>query len=82
MYTCRLHIYLAGRPCHSFEVIKKMPALEYFTHNFSESEEADLRLAAEADLILADLSHMDISDALQVFLSNRKKENMRYFIGG
>ncbi|MDE7247081.1 MAG: PAS domain-containing protein, partial [Lachnospiraceae bacterium] len=70
MYTCRLHIYFAGRPCHSFEVIKKMPALEYFTHSFSESDEADPRLSKEADLILADLSHMELPDALQVLMSN------------
>ncbi len=46
MYTCRLTIYLVGRPGHAFEVIKKLPALECFSHSFSESDEADAGLAA------------------------------------
>ena len=74
MYTCCLNIYLLGRPGHAFDVIKKMPALEYFSHSFSESDKVDARLSAEADLILADLSHMNIPDVLQVLFSNRKKE--------
>ena len=74
MYTCRLTIYLVGRPGHAFEVIKKLPALESFSHSFIESDEADAHLSAEADMILADLAHMDIPDALQVLFSNRKKE--------
>lgn len=74
MYTCCLNIYLLGHSGHTFEVIKKQPALEFFSHCFSESDEADTRLCAKADLILADLSDMDIPDILQVLFSNRKKE--------
>ncbi len=60
MYTCSLHIYFAGHPCHAFDVIKKMPALEHFTHIFSESDEAEASLSAKADVIIADLSRMNM----------------------
>ena len=72
MYTCRLHIYFAGHPSRAFDVIKKMPSLEKFTHSFSESDEAEVSLSQEADLIIADLSHMDMPSSLQTFLSNRR----------
>lgn len=72
MYTCRLHIYFAGHPSHAFDVIKKMPSLEKFTHIFSESDEAEVSLSQKADVIIADLSHMDMPSSLQIFLSNRR----------
>lgn len=71
MYSCRLRIYLTGHPCHTFEVLKKMPALENFTHIFSESDDPDATLTATADVIVADLSCMDIRNTLQVLLPNR-----------
>lgn len=72
MYTCRLHIYFAGHPSRAFDVIKKMPSLEKFTHIFSESDEAEVSLSREADVIIADLSHMDMPSSLEIFLSNRR----------
>ncbi len=71
MYTCCLQIYLAGHPSHALDVIKKMPSLERFTHIFSESEEPEAPLAAKANVIIADLSNMDLSVALPVLLQNR-----------
>ena len=70
MYTCRLHIYFAGHPSHALDVIKKMPALENFTHIFSESDEAEASLSKRADVIIADLSNTDVQPALQTFLQN------------
>lgn len=75
MYSCRLPIYLVGHPCHSFEVLKKMPALENFTHIFSESDDPEASLTAAADLILADLSCIDIQSALPILLSNRSNKS-------
>ncbi|MCM1103764.1 MAG: response regulator [Clostridium sp.] len=66
MYKCRLHIYMAGRPCRAFEVIKGMPSLEHFTHIFSESDEVKADLAAEADLIIVDLTDADCGEALRI----------------
>lgn len=75
MYSCRLPIYLVGHPCHTFEVLKKMPALENFTHIFSESDDPEASLTAAADLIVADLSCIDIHSALPVLLSNRSNKS-------
>lgn len=71
MYNCRLHIYFTGHPCRTFNVIKKMPALEHFTHIFSESDDPEASLTAKADVIVADLSSLDTADALQILLQNR-----------
>lgn len=70
MYTCSLHIYFVGHQSHALEVLKKMPSLEHFTHIFSESDEAEASLCAKADVIIADLSHMDMQSALQILLPN------------
>lgn len=75
MYSCRLPIYLVGRPCHTFEVLKKIPALENFTHIFSESDDPEVSLTAAADLIVADLSCIDIRSALPALLSNRSNKS-------
>ena len=75
MYSCHLHIYLTGHPCHIFEVLKKMPSLEHFTHIFSESDEPESSLAATADVIVADLSCLDIHNTLSVLLSSRRNKS-------
>lgn len=72
MYTCSLHIYFAGHPSHAFDVIKKMPSLTHFTHIFSESDEAEVSLSQKADVIIADLSHLDMRSALPIILQNRR----------
>ena len=71
MYTCHLQIYFAGHPSHALDVIKKMPALENFTHIFSESDEAEASLSKKADVIIADLSNTDMQPSLQTFVQNR-----------
>jgi len=73
MYTCGLRIYFAGHPSHAFDVMKKMPALEHFTHIFSESDEVEASLCAKADVVMADLSHMDMQSTLRILLSNRRE---------
>lgn len=73
MYTCSLHIYFAGHPSHALDVIKKMPSLEHFTHIFIESDEAEASLSAKADVIIADLSRIDVQSALQILLPNRRE---------
>ena len=74
MYECHFHLYLAGHPCHMFEVIKAMPSLNHFTHLFLESDEPEEILASKADVIVANLSDMEIKKALQIFISGKKKE--------
>lgn len=73
MYSCSLHIYLTGRSCNAFEVMKGMPSLEHFTHVFSESGKTEDALVSEADVIVANLSDMDFDDImkdLEIFQSN------------
>lgn len=74
MYECHFHLYLAGHPCRMFEAIKEMPSLDHFTHLFLESDEPEEILASKADVIVADLSDMEIKKAMQIFMSGKKKE--------
>lgn len=38
MYHCHIHFYLVGGLCREFEIIKEMPPLEHFTHEFFERD--------------------------------------------
>lgn len=80
MYTCCLRIYLVGHPSHALDVIKRMPPLEHFTHIFSESDEPEASLTAEADVILADLSNQQPADILPILLQNRRPETQLLFL--
>ncbi len=74
MYHCHIHFYLAGHQCREFEIIKEMPPLENFTHEFSQSDEPDRVTAAKADVILANLKDMDVKKALGLLLPDKRKE--------
>lgn len=74
MYHCHLHFYLTGYQNRIFEVIKETAPLENFTHEFSESEAPDGALAADADIILANLQGMDADKTLKILLNAKKKE--------
>ena len=74
MYQCHLHIYLTGHQKGIFEAIKEITPLEHFTHEFSESEEPASALAADADVILADLEGMNVKEALSILLSAKKEK--------
>ncbi|MEY8339499.1 response regulator [Lachnospiraceae bacterium 62-35] len=77
MYHCHIHFYLAGNSNRVFEIIKEMSPLEHFTHEFSESSKPERALAAEADVILADLQDMDVQEALQIlFLDMSEKTEL------
>ena len=54
MYQCHIQFYLSGNNGRVFDIVKKMPPLENFIHDFSVSEKPDRKLASEADVILAD----------------------------
>ena len=73
MYHCPLHFYLAGRQNRVFDIIKEMPPLEIFAHEFAESSELDQALAAEADVILADLESIKAVGILET-LAPKKDE--------
>ena len=62
MYHCHIHFYLAGSPCRVFDIIKETTPLEYFTHDFSESEKPEDQLALQADMILVNLQNTDAKE--------------------
>ena len=65
MYHCHVRFYLLGRRCSVFEIIKKMPPLENFTHEFLESGELGEELAAGSDVIIANLQDMGIEETAE-----------------
>lgn len=71
MYHCHIQFYFIGHSCRVFEVIKEMPALEHFAHTFSKSGEPEAALAAQADVIIADLQDVDVHAALRAAASGR-----------
>ncbi len=74
MYHCHIHFYLMGLKNRAFEMIKEMHPLEHITHEFSESEQCEVRLAAKADVIFAYLQDMDVKEALQAIEAGKKRE--------
>lgn len=73
MYHCHTHFYLTGRKTEVFEIIKEMPPLEHFTHEFTESDMLEERLAAEADVIIASLQDMVEKEMMETLVSKKKE---------
>ena len=59
MYRCHVHFYLIGHQHRVYEIIKEMPPMEHFTHEFEESGKPDRESASKADVILLDLQGME-----------------------
>ncbi len=74
MYHCHVHFYLLGQQSRVFEIIKKMPPLEHFTHEYMESSEPEEALAAKADVIFADLRNLDAKEAVQTLIQAKSEE--------
>ena len=74
MYHCHIHFYLTGHPCKAFDIIKEMPALESFSHEFSECNAQKETLLSEADVILANLEDMDVKETLHLLVTGKKRE--------
>ena len=74
MYHCHIHFYLIGYQHKIFELIKEMPPLEHFSHEFFESDEPEEGAAARADVILADLHKTDVKHAFQMLVLNKRMD--------
>lgn len=74
MYRCHMHFYLIGHSHRLFEIIKNMSPMEYFTHEFFESDEYEKSLADKADVILADISGLDIEEAVKTLVVDNKEK--------
>lgn len=70
MYHCHVHFYLTGPKCRAFEIIKEMPPMEHFTHEFVESDKPESALAAGADVIFVH----GMGNRLQETLKDLKKD--------
>lgn len=79
MYQCSAHFYLFGHKNQLQKIIKEMPPLPHFSHVFAESDCLDAELIKDADVIIADLQDMDITDSLKL-LSSHRKENAEVII--
>lgn len=75
MYHCHIKFYLTGHKCRAFEIIKEMPPLGHFTHEYFESEEPEKSSAANADVVMADIRDMNIDKALEELITGNNMEN-------
>ncbi len=73
MYHCHVHFYLFGQQSRIFEVIKEMPPLEHFAHEYMESSEPKEALAARADVIIADLRALDAKAAVKELIQAKSQ---------
>ena len=84
MYQCHIQFYLAGGQCSAFEVIKGMPALEHFVHEFWESDEPQAELMAKADVIFMNLQDKSQEETLTIRqnqLASPARINLYHIIG-
>ena len=73
MYHCHIHFYLTGRQRRFFDIIKSMPPLAHFSHEFSESDAPEAGQLALADVIFVNLQEMDVAQTLPALLSGKRE---------
>lgn len=74
MYHCHVQFYLVGARCRAFDLIQEMTPPEHFTYEFFESRNPESALAAQADVILANLQDMDVKEAVRMLAPEGEKE--------
>ena len=74
MYHCLTRFYLVGFAREMSDTLKEIPALENFTHTFTESSQPDRSLAGQADVILADLRALDGAEAVRALLQAKGEQ--------
>lgn len=74
MYHCHIRFYLEGQQSEVFEIIRGMSPLEYFTHEFLESDGFQQELASKADVIILNLQDTDVKKALKTIISGKREE--------
>ena len=74
MYHCHIQFYLAGTHCRVFDLVQEMSPLEHFTYEFFESKNPGSALAAQADVILANLQDMDVKEAIRILAPDGEKD--------
>lgn len=74
MYHCNVCFYLIGESGNLLQNLKEMPPLPHFVHEFVESLKPDETLARRADVIVIDMSGLDVAETLHKLFSHKKKE--------
>ena len=74
MYHCHIRFYCTGMGYELAELLKEMPPLEAFTHEFRESEKPEKGLTAKADVIFADLRGADALKTVRTLCMWKKAE--------
>ena len=72
MYHCHTCFYLVGCQQRTFDIIKEMPPLDRFAHEFLQSCKPEAALTAMADVIFADLQEADWKAVLQTLALHKK----------
>lgn len=74
MYHCHVQFYLIGSQSNLWDIIKAMPPLEHFSHEFQISSKPDSAMAAKADVILADLHGINAKETVNMLCNCKKPE--------
>lgn len=74
MYRCHVCFYMIGKQSQLFEIVKGMPALKSFVHEFLESESPKKELAESANIILADFSDADAETEVRKLIEWKRPE--------
>ena len=82
MYRCCVHFYLMGWETEATRLLKDIPPLDHFSHTFTSSAQPEASLAAQADVILADLRTMDAASALQALTAVQKEDAQLIVLAG
>ena len=78
MYHCHLRLYLVGRQRRMLEQVKDIAPLPQFTHEFLESSTPEHALAAQADVILADLDGMNAVETVRTLVAGKQPERLSH----
>lgn len=74
MYHCHIHFCLIGHSCRAFEIIKELPPLEYYSHDFLESQRIDTSLISQADVILFYFGNLDENHTFQDLIAAKRED--------
>ncbi|MDE6775478.1 MAG: PAS domain S-box protein, partial [Ruminococcus sp.] len=72
MYSCHLNISLVGEPCGLFNIIKRMPPMEHFFHEFSETSDFLDSSISRADVIFC--NYTPSCEAVDILVSRKKPD--------
>lgn len=80
IYNCHLSFYLTGSPCRVFDLIKQIPPMDCFSHEFSESESPDSDSAAKADVIFFNYNNNPDGKEILEYLIETKNKNAQLIL--